>query len=81
MENSNEIWRGVQFWTDEIEKAGLKDKIPAFNDVITGKNAPVQTKDNLPLEPVVRDVKLGGKTVDIYHWGGASHRLYLHIKD
>ena len=77
----NEIMRGVNFWTQEIKKAGVFEEIPQFNDLITGKEAPTQVKDNPPLEPVVKDVKLADKTVDIYHWGGTSNRLYLHLKD
>ncbi len=66
---------GVQSWIDEIRNAGLLEKIPEFNDVTTGKTKPVQD-----IEPVVSNVQLGGKTVDIYHWGASERRLYLHIK-
>ena len=72
----NETMRGIQFWTDEIKKVGVYDQIPSFNDLITGKTKPVQN-----IKPVLENVSLGGKIVDIYHWGGSSERIYLHIKN
>jgi hypothetical protein len=77
----NEIMRGVEFWTNAIKQAGVFEKIPIFNDLITGKEAPSQTKDNPPLEPVLKNIKLADKIVDIYHWGGTSARLFIHIKN
>lgn len=76
MMETPEVMRGYQFWTDEIKKAGVFDKIPPFNDLITGK-----TKTSENISPVLENIKLGGKTVDIYHWGEASGRIYIHIKD
>ena len=40
MEEVPEIMRGVQYYIDEIRKAGLYEKIPPFNDVVTGKSKP-----------------------------------------
>jgi len=68
--------RGVQFWTDELTKTGIAEKMPAFNDVITGTRPP-----SADMKPLVTDAILGGKKVDVYHWGGGSARVYLHIKD
>ncbi len=74
---TSDIMRGVQFWINEIKRVGVYNQIPGFNDVITGKKTPAQND----IKPVLENIKLGGKTVDIYHWGGTSNRLYLHIKD
>lgn len=84
MENiENRIWKGTQFWTGELEKAGVKDKLRFFNDVVTGKSSP--HKDAGYGEPVLLDVVLDGKKVDVYHTdhekGDHWHRLFLHIKE
>ena len=76
MEKIPETMRGVKFWTDEIKRVGVFEQIPPFNDLITGKTKPIQD-----INPVVENVMLGGKKVDIYHWGGTSARIYLHIKE
>jgi hypothetical protein len=76
-----ETMRGVKFWTDAIKEAGIFDQIPPFNDLITGKDAPVQTRDNPPLKPVVSNILIADKIVDIYHWGGTSYRIFIHIKE
>ena len=34
------IWKGAEFWTKEIEKAGLLNNLRFFNDVITEKRPP-----------------------------------------
>lgn len=35
-----EVWKGLEFWQEEIEQAGLKGKLRFFNDVITEKTPP-----------------------------------------
>jgi hypothetical protein len=63
-ENSREdIMKGVTYWTEQIERAGLTDQLLPFNDVIVG-NEPA-AKD---IEPMLKDVVLDGALVDIYHW-------------
>lgn len=81
MENSeNRIWKGVAFWTDEIQKAGVYEQLRHFNDVITGKEAPQGYG-----EPVITDVVLDGKKCDIYHTdkkrSDTFHRVFIHIKE
>jgi len=71
-------WKGTEFWTKEIEKAGVKNKLPHFNDVLMGKQAPSDYG-----EPMVKDVMLDGILCDIYHAdkdGGTGERIYIHEK-
>lgn len=74
-------WKGTAFWTEEIKKAGVFEKLRHFNDVITGKEAPQGYGD----EPVLRDVMLDGKRCDVYHTdrkrGDTFHRIFIHIKE
>jgi hypothetical protein len=92
MENLNiqkqEIWKGTQFWTEEIEKAGIKEKLKFFNDVITEKKQPnSESGYNL----VLKDIILDGKKCDIYHTdqdesgnlikGHSLNRIFIHIKE
>lgn len=77
------VLKGTDFWTNEIEKAGVKNDLRFFNDVITEKRPP--HPDSGYGEPVLRDVVLNGKKVDIYHTdhekGDHWHRLFLHIEE
>lgn len=77
------VWKGISFWTEEIKKAGVYDELRHFNDVITEKKAP--HPESSYKEPVLRDVRLDGKTCDIYHTdherGDTYHRIYIHIKE
>lgn len=70
----NETMRGVQFWIDAIKTAGIYNKIPGFNDVLTGTSKPGND-----VAPVLEDVQIADKICDVYHWEGAS-RIYLYIK-
>ena len=87
MENLNiqkqEIWKGTQFWTDEIEKSGLRDRLRFFNDVIIEKRPP--HPDANYGEPVLVDVVLDSKKCDIYHTDKTDkdhwHRIFIHIKE
>ncbi len=76
------IWKGTEFWTKEIEKAGVTG-LRDFNDVVTEKRPP-HPEANFG-EPVVKDVLLDGRKTDIYHSdherGDHWHRLFLHIKE
>jgi hypothetical protein len=78
-----DIWKGVHFWQEEIEQAGLKEKLRFFNDVITEKRPP--HPDSGYREPVLENVILDNKTCDIYHSdhekGDSWHRIFIHIKD
>ena len=74
--------KGTEYFKKEIEKAGLLDKLPFFNDVILEKRPP--HPDSGYGEPVLRDVVMdGGMLFDIYHSdhaGGTWHRVFLHNK-
>ena len=78
IENS-EIWKGTEFWTNEIIAAGVKNKLKPFNDVITGNNAPGGYG-----EPIVTDVILDGINCDVYHTdknpNDSGHRIFIHKK-
>ncbi len=80
---NKEIWKGTQFWSDEIEKAGVKDKLRFFNDVVTEKRPP--HPDANFNDPELIDVVLDGKKCDIYHTDKTDkdtwHRLFIHIKE
>ncbi len=82
MENieKSDIWKGVDFWMTEIEKAGVKDKLNFFNDILTGKEAPAGYGD-----PELVDVVLDGRKCDIYHTdkerGDSGSRVFIHIKE
>lgn len=76
-------WKGTQFWTDEIIKAGLKEKLRFFNDVVIEKRPPVEGANFG--DPDLTDVILDGKKCDIYHTDKTDkdhwHRLFIHIKE
>lgn len=65
--------------TEDIEKAGLKDRLKPFNDVLHGSNAPGGYGD-----PVLTNIEIDGRTCDIYHTdkkpGDSYHRIYIHTK-
>ena len=83
MLNQESIWRGTEFWTKEIEKAGLLNNLKFFNDVIVEKCPPHPESEYG--EPILIDVVLDGKKIDIYHTdkdnNDTFHRLFLHIKE
>lgn len=54
--SKEDVMKGGAYWTEQIEKAGLKDKLLPFNDVLVGNEAPGD-KD---AEPILRDVILDG---------------------
>ena len=76
-----DLWKGVEFWTEEIRKAGVYDQLRHFNDVLTGKETPKGYGD----EPVLREVVLDGRLCDIYHTdkkpSDSFHRVFIHLKD
>jgi len=78
-----EIWRGTEFWTDEIEKAGVKDKLRFFNDVVVEKRPP--HPESGYKAPVLIDVILDGKKCDVYHSDHDEedtwHRLFIYTKE
>lgn len=84
---NNFVIKGTTFWTKEIEKAGVKDSLSFFNDVIT-ENRPPHPESGYHL--VLNDVSLDGKICDIYHTdqdeqgnqinGHTWHRIFIHIK-
>jgi hypothetical protein len=59
-----EVWKGTEFWSKELENAGVKDKLSFFNDVITEKRPP-HPESGYHL--VLGDIILDGKKCDIYH--------------
>ncbi len=75
-----DVLKGGDFWTKEIERAGLKDKLLPFNDILVGDEAGNG-------EPMVRDAVLDGIKVDIYHSdennksGIKGGRIYIHRKE
>lgn len=83
MQEQNKIWKGVDFWTQEIEKSGLLNDLKFFNDVITEKRPP--HPESGYGDPVLADVILDGKKTDIYHSDKSdkdtNHRLFLYIKE
>ena len=71
-----------------VENADTDRKLAPFNDVITGeKDLSPELKKHL----VLRDVSLGGKMCDVYHWDqdengqkipdSSAHRIFIHIKE
>ena len=73
-----DVLKLYNFWREEINKAGLTNKLPGFTDVLTGIKPPGGYG-----EPVITDATLDGKLVDIYHTnahGGAGDRIFIHIK-
>ena len=86
--NNSEVWKGTDFWSNQIRNAGVYDKLAHFNDVITEKTPPhTQSGYNL----VLNDIILDGKHCDIYHTdqdedgtsihNNSYHRIFIHIKD
>lgn len=77
------VWKGQKFWSNELEKAGVKDKLKFFNDVVTEKRPP--HSDGGYGEPILINVVLDGKKCDVYHSdhsdGDTWHRLFIHIKE
>lgn len=76
------VRKGVDYFTKEIEKAGLMGKMPFFNDVIVELRPPNEGAGYG--EPILKDVIMdNGQIFDIYHSdhaGGTWHRLFLHNK-
>lgn len=81
--NTNELMRGVSFWTEKIKEAGLTEQLRFFNDLTTEKRPPHASAGYG--EPVLRDVTLGDKICDVYHTDhnekDSWHRLFIHIKN
>lgn len=77
------IWKGLAFWTTEIEKAGIIKSLKFFNDVVVEKRPPHPEAGYS--KPVFVDVVLDGKKSDIYHSDikeeDTLHRLYIYIKE
>lgn len=76
---AKQIWKGTDFWTEEIKKAGVLSSLRHFNDVIAANEPPGGYG-----EPVLRGVILDGKICDVYHTdkqpGDSGHRIYIHMK-
>ncbi|MBU2542605.1 hypothetical protein KJ785_03530 [Patescibacteria group bacterium] len=86
------VYKGTQYYIKKMEESGLIDRLPFFNDVLTGREA---------VDPdswdgtILRDVVIDGKTCDVYHTDkfirnkrtdkqkteGSGCRVYIHIKD
>lgn len=83
-----EVWKGTHFWKNEIERAGVKDKLNFFNDVITEKRPP---NPGSGYNLVLKDVILDGKKCDVYHTdqdelgnvirGNSWNRIFIYIKE
>jgi hypothetical protein len=84
----NEVWKGVEFWSNQIKNAGVYDKLAFFNDVFVEKKPP-HTESGYNL--VLSNILLDGKHCDIYHTDQDSngnkikdrtfHRVFIHIKE
>lgn len=76
-------WKGTEFWSKEIEAAGVMKKLKFFNDVVTEKRPPHPASGYG--QPVLTNIILDGKKVDIYHSDqdkkDTTHRVFLHIKE
>ncbi|NCD01222.1 hypothetical protein EOL94_03975 [bacterium] len=85
IEKENEIWKGTEFWTKEIEKAEILENLNFFNDVIVEKKPP--HKDSGYGEPILKDIILDNKNTDIYHSDQNKkekttlNRVFIHIKE
>lgn len=80
------IYKGTQFWKEAIERAGVKNKLQFFNDVITEQRPPHGDGYHL----VLGDIVLDGKKCDIYHTdqningkikGHYFARIFIHTKE
>ena len=81
IEKQNKLWKGgTDFWTEEIKKAGVFDKLQFFSDVITENRAPSNYGDQ-----VITDVMLDGILCDIYHTdkkpSDTGCRIFIHKKE
>ena len=80
------VWRDMEFWVEEIKKAGIFDKLGYFNSTETGNTPP---RPELGFgDPILIDVILDGKKTDIYNTDSGNlknplmpHRLFFHIKE
>ena len=81
--NENFIWKGTNFWKEEIKKAGVLKELKFFNDVITEPRPPHEKSGYS--KPVLTDIILDGKKTDIYHSDKTEdntfHRIFIHIKE
>lgn len=86
MNQNQEVWKGVEFWTNEIKNAGVYDKIQFFNDVVTENRPP---HPEAGFHKVVSDIILDGMHCDVYHTdedengkieGHTFHRIFIHKK-
>ena len=85
---NQEVWKGTKFWQEEIEKAGVKEKLKFFNDVITEKKPP---HSGSGYHLVLNDIVLDGQKCDIYHTdqdeqgnaikGHTWNRIFIYIKE
>ena len=77
------VWKGTDFWTEEIKKAGILKDLNFFNDVIVEKRPP--HSDSGYGDPILTDIILDGKKTDIYHCDknkhDTGHRVFLYIKE
>ena len=80
------MW-SVKQWRDAIQEADTENKLIDFNDVLGGKEAPSPDQQK---HLILRDVTIGDKICDVYHWGqeegsmtevNSSARVYLHYKN
>lgn len=86
--NTNEIWKGTKFWTNEIIKSGVHEKLAFFNDIITEKYPPHADSG---YHLVLPNISLDNKECDIYHTDQDKNgekikdnnfsRIFIHIKE
>ncbi len=84
----NEVWKGAEFWSNQIKEAGIYGRLAHFNDVIV-ENKPPHPESGYNL--ILSDIILDGKHCDIYHTDQDSngnkirnssyHRIFIYTKD
>jgi hypothetical protein len=81
--DSESVWKGTEFWTKELDTAGVLNNLKFFNDVIVEKKPP--HIDSGYGDPVLADIILDGKKVDVYHSDhkedDTTHRIFIYIKE
>lgn len=86
--NKNDLYKGYDFWLEQIKGSGIYEQLSFFNDIVTEKRPPHPDSE---YHLVVKDVVLDDKKCDIYHTdqdengdyieGHTWHRIFIYIKE
>ncbi len=77
----------VAEWKNHVMSADKDKKLAFFNDVISGREAPVPEQAK---HLVLQNVVIGGKLCDVYHWDQENgkkrphstvNRVFVHVKE